>query len=209
MRNTGIILLMFLIAANCNPYDRTEAQRYYDLGMSYIKSELYEDGLKTLNQVAFLYPDSDVADDALYELAMIRERAGDGEIDIAWEDSAEAQKQVLKGLTGDLVPDMAIIIMAHLAGEAVFDKKKGKAIGQYLLALDYLNTLLERYPDSDKLADSTLAFKHIVDRIDNLTKLKESKPPKESKLATWSAKGKIAIFAIVALSFFWLPFLLD
>ena len=137
-----VVLLMAVLAANCYPVERTEAQRYYDLGVSYIKSDLYEDGLKTLNQVAFLYPDSDVADDALYQLALIRERVGNGEVNIAREESLEAQEEVLKGLTGRLVPDIIIGITAQIKGEAVFDVEKEEAIAQYLLALDYLIDLI-------------------------------------------------------------------
>ncbi len=55
-----LILTLFLIAGSVYPIERTEAQRYYDLAVSYIKSDLYVDGLKTLNQVAFLYPDSNL-----------------------------------------------------------------------------------------------------------------------------------------------------
>lgn len=54
------------------PFERTEAQRLYDLGMSYFMSHMYREGLDTINKVAFLYPDSDIADDALYQLALIR-----------------------------------------------------------------------------------------------------------------------------------------
>ena len=66
-----LILIPLLMAGNVHSVERTEAQRYYDLGVSYMKSDLYEKGLDTLNQVAFLYPDSDVADDALYQLARV------------------------------------------------------------------------------------------------------------------------------------------
>jgi len=169
---------MFAIVASCYPSDRTEAQRYYDLGVSYIKSDLYDDGLKTLNQVAFLYPDSDVADDALYKLALIRERVGNGGLNIAWEESLEAQEEVLEGLTGRLIPDIIISVTAILAGEIVFDAEKEGAITQYLLALDYLNTLSQRYPDSDKLGESNLAFKRIAAKIDALIYKGNPKPPK-------------------------------
>ena len=56
-----LMIAVFLFPLASYAVDRTEAQRYYDLGMSYLMSELYEQGLETLNQVAFLYPDSDVA----------------------------------------------------------------------------------------------------------------------------------------------------
>lgn len=62
--------------------ERTEAQRFYDLGISYFMSHMYKEGMDTINKVAFLYPDSDVADDALYQLALLREQSGNGEIDI-------------------------------------------------------------------------------------------------------------------------------
>ena len=64
-----LMIVVGLFPLTAPAVDRTEAQRYYDLGMSYLMSELYEQGLETLNQVAFLYSDSDVADDALYQLA--------------------------------------------------------------------------------------------------------------------------------------------
>lgn len=179
MRITAVTSLMLIIVVNCHSIERTEAQRYYDLAVSYVKSDLYEDGLKTLNQVAFLYPDSDVADDALYQLALIRERVGNGELDIAREESLEAQGEVLKRLTGKLIPDMMISIMAQIKGEAVFDLEKEKAIAQYLLALDYLNTLSERYPDSDRLGQSTRAFERILTKIDGLMQKRQAEIPKE------------------------------
>ncbi len=196
MRTIAIVLIMTLIPAICYPVERTEAQRYYDLAVSYIKSDLYVKGLDTLNQVAFLYPDTDVADDALYQLALIRERVGNGELNIARQESLEAQEGVLKGLTGRLVPDIVVTITAHMRGERVFNTEKEKAITQYLLALDYLNTLLERYPDSDMLSESTLAFSRIAEKIAVL--IQEKDTPVSS---TWSARAKIRIVAIIAASF--------
>lgn len=91
MRNILCCLMIILFPLASSAVDRTEAQKYYDLGMSYLMSELYEQGLETLNQVAFLYPDSDVADDALYQLALIREDVGDGKVVIAKLQSLELE----------------------------------------------------------------------------------------------------------------------
>ena len=176
VRTTAIAVLMFCAPAICYPVERTEAQRYYELAVSLIKSDLYEDGLKTLNEVAFLYPDSDVADDALYELALIRERVGNGEINVGQAESLEAQRMVLKRLTGrNTLTDILILVNAHLAGERVFDTAIERAVTQYILALDYLNTLTTRYPDSDRLEDSKSAFERIRAKIDSLVVHKPTK----------------------------------
>ena len=197
MRTIIVVILAFTITANCHSIERTEAQQYYDLALSYIKSDLYEDGLKALNQVAFLYPDSDVADDALYQLALIRERVGDGELNIAHEESLQSQREVLKGLTGILVPDIVITIMAHSTGKAIFDKEKEKAIAQYLLALDYLNTLQQRYPDSNKLEESELASTRITTKIDALV---YKQVPKIKKVTQASKIRKLVLGAAVTLT---------
>jgi len=183
MRIFAVAILMLIITANCYPVERTEAQRYYDLGVSYIKSDLYEKGLDTLNQVAFLYPDSDAADDALYQLALIREQVGDGQITIGKTISLEAVNDELARLTGSSakwgrLADILTMVNAHLVGEQVFDAAKEQAIVQYLLALDYLNTLFQRYPDSDRAEHSKLAFERIVGKIDRLM---QPKPPKSTK----------------------------
>ena len=205
MRLIAVILLAAVPIADGYPVELTEAQRYYDLGVSYIKSDLYEKGLETLNQVAFLYPDSDVADDALYQLALIRERVGNGEVNIAREESLEAQEEVLKGLTGRLVPDIIIGITAQIKGEAVFDVEKEEAIAQYLLALDYLNTLFQRYPGSDKLGESNIAFERIAAKIDQLMAKPIWPPPKrpvntKERLVKFALVGAILVGSIVLLT---------
>ncbi len=173
-----VIGLILITTMNCFANDSTEAQRYYDLGVSYIKSDLYEDGLKTLNQVAFLYPDSDVADNALFQLAMIREQVGDGKVKVATMHSLEAEREVLSRLSSStaecILSNILTAINAHLTGKSVFDEGKNLAIAQYILALDYLNTLSQRYPGSDRREDSKLAFERIMVKMNELI----PKPPK-------------------------------
>lgn len=175
-----VVLLVAILVASCYPVERTEAQRYYDLGVSYIKSDLYEKGLETLNQVAFLYPDSDVADDALYQLALIREQVGDGEITIGEARSLRAMEAELSRLTGNTgrygkLADILTTIRAHLKGEMELKVAAQQAIVQYLLALDYLNTVFQRHPDSDMMEESSAAFGRVTGKIDRLVK---PKPPK-------------------------------
>lgn len=153
---------------NADLSHRTEAQRNYDLSISYIKSDMYEKGLDILNQVAFLYPESDVADNALYQLALIREGVGDGKFKIGEVTSLEAQQDVLRGLTGELLPDVLTAINAYIAGKATLDKAKTNAIAQYLYSLDYLVTLFERYPTSDILYESKVAFLRVNAKIEGL-----------------------------------------
>ena len=190
MRVIASSLLMLVIAVNCYPIERTEAQRRYDLAVSYIKSDLYEDGLKELNQVAFLYPDSSVADDALHQLALIREQVGDGEIIIGDMRRLEAVSEVVNRMyraapqvrtskLNKLLYDILVILNADAAGKTAFRPAKEKAIVQYILALDYLNTLSERYPGSDKLEESKFAFERIIAKIDAL--IPKPKPPRSLK----------------------------
>ena len=204
MRTIATVLLMFLLANTCHTYDRTEAQRYYDLGLSYIKSDLYEDGLKTLNQVAFLSPDSDVADDALYQLALIREQVGDGKIVIGEKRRLETVQEELDRLqargghpTGFLSAFVDAAI-AHGKGKAVFAEAEVLALTQYVLALDYLTTLSQRHPESDRLEESKLTFKRVVEKIRTLL----PEPPRAEKLRntiiTWG------IVCIVALTAVWI-----
>ena len=198
MRFNAVIVLILITAINCLANDNIEAQRYYDLGVSYIKSDLYEDGLKTLNQVAFLYPDSDVADDALYQLALIREQVGDGKVIIATMKRIEAEREVLSRLNNSkaewsVLSNVLTSINAHLTGKRVFDEAKNHAITQYLLALDYLNTLFQRYPNSDRLEDSKIAFERITLKIKTLIE----KPESESV----SEKDKIIIVSVMIIFF--------
>jgi len=159
------------LALNESQTDRSiEAQRYYDLAVSYIKSDLYEDGLKTLNQVAFLFPDSDVADDALYQLALIRELVGDGKVKIGEQKSLESVREELNNLTGSsttlgITADTLTYINAILKGQAVLELAKSQAVAQYILALDYLNTLAQRYSDSDRIEDTQNAVNRIIKKI--------------------------------------------
>lgn len=184
-----VIVLILITAINCLADDNTEAQRYYDLGVSYIKSDLYEDGLKTLNQVAFLYPDSDVADDALYQLAMIREQVGDGKVKVITMQSLEAEREVLSRLNNStaewsIMSNILTAINAHLTGKNVFDEGKNLAIAQYVLALDYLTTLAKRYPVSDRFEDSRNSVERITLKINNLIK-KPNPPSKEAKTTAY------------------------
>jgi len=55
----------------------------------------------------------------------------------------------------------------------VFDAAKQQAIVQYLLALDYLSILSQRYPDPDRLKECNFAFECVVAKIDELM----PKPP--------------------------------
>jgi len=137
---------------------------------------LYEDGLKTLNQVAFLYPDSDVADDALFQLALIREQVAENKIDIGIQESIETVRKELNKLKNDNT-SLGNKINAILAGELVSASAINKAITQYILALDYLNTLIERYPESDKLTEAKLKVEEILKKIDALI----PKPPPAKK----------------------------
>jgi tetratricopeptide (TPR) repeat protein len=203
MRNIIIVIsIIFSIISTCYSYESTEAQRYYDLAISYIKSDLYEDGLKTLNQVAFLYPDSDVADDALYQLALIREQVGDNKIVIGEKKSLEAVKEELNKL--ESIPNSSkwgnvLIVLnninALLAGQIVMREAESQAIAQYILSLDYLYTLFQRYPNSDKVIEAEDMFKRIIAKIDALIPKESSQKP-IPKLSSSDEKGCLTIFAI-------------
>jgi tetratricopeptide (TPR) repeat protein len=201
MRNILFCLMIILFPLASQAVERTEAQRYYDLGMSYLMSELYEQGLETLNQVAFLYPDSDVADDALYQLALIREDVGDGKVIIASIQSLELQDDLIErsaerlGKAAELsfqADNNTQRIIIHLAtflanivdeaetkriDEIITAPTKRRAIAQYLTALDYLTILTARYPESDRMAEVNNAVERISGKIEALI----PKPPPEPK----------------------------
>ena len=189
------ILCCLMIAVVMSPpaalaVERTEAQRYYDLGMSYLMSELYEQGLETLNQVAFLYPDSDFADDALYQLALIREDVGDGKVVIASIQSLELQADLIERsaerlgkateLSFQATDDTERIIislatfLANIADEAktkrideiITAPTKRRAIAQYLTALDYLTILKTRYPESNRMKEVDAMIERISEKIE-------------------------------------------
>jgi len=200
MRNLLCCLMIVLFPVTTHAVDRTEAQRYYDLGMSYLMSELYEQGLETLNQVAFLYPDSDVADDALYQLALIREDVGDGKVKIAKLQSLELEVELVeraskrtaavadisaqRGIKAGLMTSLAATF-ADLMDRAKTDTieqiittpTKRQAIAQYTTAIDYLTILIERYPESDRIAEVNNA----VERISGKIKALIPKPPPETE----------------------------
>jgi len=168
----SVILLLPVVSAlalNESQTDRnTEAQRYYDLAVSYIKSDLYVKGLETLNQVAFLYPDSNVADDALYQLALIREQVGDGKIKIGEKRSIDTVNEELARLEKNNVGGIGGMlgsIVAYEKGQRVVNEHKLQALTQYILALDYLNTLAQRYSDSDRIEDTQNAVNRIIKKI--------------------------------------------
>lgn len=168
---------------------RTEAERYYDLGVSYIKSGLYEDGLKTLNQVAFLYPESKVADDALYELALLRERAGDGEVSLGEKKRLQTQQVVVDRLIdrynpqtvgGAVLAGVLAGIQGSIAGQRAFEPAKEYAVTEYLLGLDYLNMLVERYPESDFIERCERTSQRLIEKMERLipTKMEQDKRQK-------------------------------
>jgi len=187
---------------------RTEAQRYYDLGISYIKSDLYEDGLKTLNQVAFLYPESDVADNALYQLALIRELVGDGKLVIGESVRIETVREEMNRLSnsnmgsgGGVIVGYLQAWVAHAKGDAAFDVAKQAAIAQYILALDYLNTLSERHRNSDMLEDAHHAFRRIEGKISPLMpKQTEPEEPREENVIKTTVWALIIFFSLFILS---------
>jgi outer membrane protein assembly factor BamD (BamD/ComL family) len=192
------------LALNESQTDRSmEAQRNYDLAVSYIKSDLYEDGLKTLNQVAFLYPDSDVADDALYQLALIREQVGDGQITIGEKRSIDAVSEELQRLTGYIRNDIIVYLNAVVAGTLQMKEAQNRAITQYILALDYLTTLTQRYPDSGRIEDTRNAVNRIIKKIEAMnpkpTQKKEKEPlSKGCSLAMTALGTGVLLFIIIA-----------
>ena len=194
MRNILCCLMIVLFPVTAHAVERTEAQRYYDLGMSYLMSELYEQGLETLNQVAFLYPDSDVADDALYQLALIREDVGDGKVVIASIQSLELQVDLIErsaerlGKAAELsfqatdntqrIIISLVTFLADIADEAetkqieeiITAPTKRRAIAQYLTALDYLTILKTRYPESNRMQEVNAMVERIAGKIEELSK---------------------------------------
>ena len=191
-----------VLALNESQTDRSiEAQRNYDLAVSYIKSDLYEDGLKTLNQVAFLYPDSNVADDALYQLALIRELVGDGKVKIGEQKSLESVREELKNLTGSstklgITADILTYINAGLKGQVVIELAKSQAIAQYILALDYLNTLTQRYPDSDRLEETKSTARRIISKIEVLRNSKSKPQPSLAGFIVAITISLVIIYAV-------------
>lgn len=195
-------LMIVLSPLSALAVERTEAQRYYDLGMSYLMSELYEQGLETLNQVAFLYPDSDVADDALYQLALIREDVGDGKVVIAKLQSLELEIGLIeraskrtaavadisarRGIKAGLLLSLAATF-ADLMDRAKTDTieqiittpTKRQAIAQYTTAIDYLTILIERYPESDRMEEVDTMIERVSGKIEALI----PKPPPETREA--------------------------
>ena len=179
-----IFLAMLINVSSSTFGESTEAQRNYNLAISYIKSDLYEDGLKTLNQVAFLYPDSSVADDALYQLALIREQVGDKKIDIGSKIGVEVMNEELSRLNDSGVSKTkwgqigGIIngINAVMKREIVINKAQNQALAQYIFALDYLNTLIQHYPDSDRQIEAKKAGSRIIMKADNILKHPKKEP---------------------------------
>ena len=177
------LIVSFVGVSNCIAYDRTEAQRFYDLSLSYMKSGLYTQGLETLNQVAFLYPESDVADEALYQLAILRERSGDGEITLGEAransiNSAMVDKVSLNiqyapnnfdGVMQGIIQSLGDLVIMSGQKRAEIEAQKIQAINEYLLAIDYLNTAFERYPESDIDIQLEKAYQRITSKLDILT----------------------------------------
>ena len=199
-----VILLLPVVSALALDESQTdrsiEAQRNYDLAVSYIKSDLYVKGLETLNQVAFLYPDSDVADDALYQLALIRELVGDGKVKIGEQKSLESVREELNNLTGSstkygITADILTYINAGLKGQVVIELAKSQAIAQYILALGYLNTLTQRYPDSDRLEETKSTVRRIISKIEVL---RNSKSKPQTSLAGFIVAITISLVIIYA-----------
>jgi len=202
------------LALNEDQTDRSiEAQRYYDLAVSYIKSDLYEDGLKTLNQVAFLYPDSDVADDALYQLALIREQVGDGKIDIGEKRGIDTVNEELARLEqsdlgrtggggGKLIDLYSIakglrVQGAYMKGQSVLEEHKLQAIAQYVLALDYLNTLTQRYPNSNRIEDTQDTVNRLIKKIKTMM---QPEPEETSRNTLFWKDPQKTIGSIIAIS---------
>ena len=222
MRNVFCCLMIILFPITVHAVDRTEAQKQYDLGMSYLMSELYEQGLETLNQVAFLYPDSDVADDALYQLALIREDVGDGKVVIASIQSLELQADLIErsaerlGEATELsfqatdntqrIIISLVTLLADIADEAetkrldeiITAPNKRRAIAQYLTALDYLTILTTRHPESDRMKEVDAMVERVSGKIEALL----PKPPPEPKELTPEQKRQRTIVTGVVLGFF-------
>lgn len=219
MRNI-LCLMIVLFPLTAHAVDRTEAQRYYDLGMSYLMSELYEQGLETLNQVAFLYSDSDVADDALYQLALIREDVGDGKLKIAKLQSLElevglveraskrtaavAEISAKRGIEAGLMTSLAATFAdlmdrakTNTIEQIITTPTKRQAIAQYTTGIDYLTILIERYPESDRLVEVNNAIERISGKIESL--LSQPIPPKTDEKIAAGIFAFIAFIIILAL----------
>jgi len=212
-----LIAVVVLFPLTAPAVDRTEAQRYYDLGMSYLMSELYEQGLETLNQVAFLYSDSDVADDALYQLALIREDVGDGKVVIASIQSLELQADLIERsaerlgkateLSLQATDDTERIIislvtfLADIADKAktkrieeiITEPTKRRAIAQYLTALDYLTILSTRYPESNRMKEVDAMIERISEKIEESSK---PTPKNDNEIGL----GIVAILAFIIIA---------
>ena len=211
-----LMIVLFPLAAHA--VERTEAQRYYDLGMSYLMSELYEQGLETLNQVAFLYPDSDVADDALYQLALIREDVGDGKVVIAKLQSLEleiglverasertaavaeisAERGFKAGIMASLLATFADLIdrmETETVEQIITTPTKRRAIAQYTMGIDYLTILIERYPESNRMTEVNAMIERISEKIE-----KSSKPtPKKTDQIAGAVFAVMIFITILAL----------
>jgi tetratricopeptide (TPR) repeat protein len=179
-----------------------EAQRNYDLAVSYMKSGLYTKGLETLNQVAFLYPDSDVADDALYQLALLCERAGNDEINLGKTNAGLIDSEMVNkvnlnfryapntnnGLIQGILHSLNDLIVMSEQKKMVIGSAKIKAVNEYLSAIDYLNTAFERYPESDIDPQMEKVYQRITDKLDKITnpiniKPTNTKPTKSSNIS--------------------------
>jgi len=190
--------------------DIPEAQRYYELGMSYFKSDMYEKGLDIMNQVAFLYPESDVADDALYQLALIREKVGDGKLVLGKQTSREAESEILTRLSGTgrrwgTLADLTTLITAFQVGRALMKSAEQRAITQYFFALDDLTTLRTRYPQSDRFAEVNAMVERVSQKIESL--LPDPPPPPKPKPQEKPQKkvpkivglGIVGLFALIVM----------
>ncbi len=211
-----LVAVVALFPVTVHAVDRTEAQKQYDLGLSYLMSELYEQGLETLNQVAFLYPDSDVADDALYQLALIREDVGDGKVVIAKLQSLEleiglierasertaaiaeisARRGIKAGLMASLAATFADLMdraKTNTIEQIITAPNKRRAIAQYTTAIDYLTILIERYPESNRMKEVSAMIERVSGKIETLL----SKPTEDpTKIIPMIVGVIIAVIAI-------------
>lgn len=72
-----------------------------------------------------------------------------------------------------------------------------------MLALDYLGTLFQRYPESDKKQEAEDAQKRILDKIDRLTRkeVKDYKTNQTIRLAVLGSVISLALLAVIIASF--------
>ena len=87
----------------------------------------------------------------------------------------------LSELTGSntrfgIIADTLVIANALLLGNSKLKEAKLQAVIQYLLAMDYLITLTQRYPDSDRSVEALLSGDRILRKIDILV---YNRPPKQ------------------------------